>query len=31
MFNIAVAAMQGRSGDPDDYRSYKLKPPPVAS
>ncbi|MBX3210608.1 MAG: hypothetical protein KF850_01100 [Labilithrix sp.] len=31
MFNIAVAAMQGRTGDPNAYRDHVLSPPPVAS
>ena len=31
MFNIALAAMEGKSGDPNDYRDHILKPPPVAS
>jgi hypothetical protein len=31
MFNIAVACMNGRGGDPADYRDYALKPPPVCS
>jgi len=30
MFNIAVAAMQGKSGDPNDYRDHVLPPPPAA-
>lgn len=30
MFNIARAAMDGRSGDPNDYRDYVIPPPPVA-
>ncbi len=30
MFNIAIAAMDGKSGDPDAYRDYELPPPPVA-
>ena len=31
MYNVAIAAMDGRSGDPGDYRDYLLKPPPVAA
>jgi hypothetical protein len=31
MFNIAMAAMEGKSGDPGAYRDYLLSPPPVAS
>jgi len=30
MYNIAVAAMEGRSGNPAQYRDYRLPPPPVA-
>jgi hypothetical protein len=30
MFNIAMAAMDGRDGDPNAYRDYILSPPPVA-
>ncbi|HWM88229.1 MAG TPA: hypothetical protein VNO33_20385 [Kofleriaceae bacterium] len=30
MFNIAVAAMEGRSGDPGQYRDHVIPPPPVA-
>lgn len=30
MFNIAIAAMEGRRGDPNDYRDHLLAPPPVA-
>ena len=30
MFNIAVAAMEGKDGDPAAYRDYVLSPPPVA-
>ncbi|MEM9693816.1 MAG: hypothetical protein AAGA56_14810 [Myxococcota bacterium] len=29
MYNIAQAAMRGRSGDPNDYRDYLLPPPPI--
>jgi hypothetical protein len=29
MFNIAIAAMEGREGDPNDYRDHVMKPPPV--
>lgn len=31
MFNIARAAMDGKTGDPDEYRSYLLPPPPAAA
>jgi hypothetical protein len=31
MFNIARAAMDGRSGDPADYYDYLIAPPPAAS
>jgi hypothetical protein len=30
MFNIAIAAMRGQSGDPGAYRDYILTPPPAA-
>jgi len=30
MYNVAMAAMQGHAGDPNDFRDYVLKPPPVA-
>jgi len=30
MFNIAMAAMDGRDGDPGAWRDYRLPPPPVA-
>jgi hypothetical protein len=30
MYNIAIAAMDGKSGDPGAYRDYELPPPPVA-
>jgi hypothetical protein len=30
MYNVAIAAMDGRSGDPGQYRDYVLPPPPVA-
>lgn len=30
MFNIAIAAMEGKSGDPNDYRDHVLPKPPVA-
>jgi hypothetical protein len=29
MFNIAAAAMEGRSGNPGEYRDYRISPPPV--
>jgi hypothetical protein len=31
MYNVAVAAMDGRRGDPNDYRDYRLPPPPAAT
>jgi hypothetical protein len=31
MFNIAIAAMEGRAGDPGAYRDHVLAPPPVAA
>lgn len=31
MYNIAVAAMRGLSGDPNDHRDLVFAPPPVAS
>jgi hypothetical protein len=31
MFNIALAGMHGRTGNPNDYRDYSLSPPPVAA
>jgi len=31
MYNIAMAAMGGKSGDPNDYRDWILPPPPVAA
>jgi hypothetical protein len=30
MYNIAVAAMEGRAGNPAQYRDYRLPPPPAA-
>lgn len=30
MYNIAIAAMEGQSGDPSAFRDYVLPPPPVA-
>lgn len=30
MFNIAAAAMDGKAGNPADYRDYEIRPPPVA-
>jgi len=30
MYNIAIAAMDGRMGDPGQYRDYVLPPPPAA-
>jgi hypothetical protein len=31
MFNIAIAAMDGKSGNPHEYRDYKVARPPVVS
>ncbi len=31
MFNIAIAAMDGKSGNPNDYRDHVLAPPPAAT
>jgi hypothetical protein len=31
MYNVAIAAMAGRSGNPADFFDYLLKPPPVAA
>ena len=31
MYNIAIAAMDGCTGDPGAYRDYLLPPPPVAA
>lgn len=31
MYNIAIAAMEGRSGNPNDYRNHALAPPPIAT
>jgi len=30
MYNIAMAAMAGEAGNPNDFRNYRLPPPPVA-
>jgi len=30
MFNIAIAAMEGKEGNPADYRDHVLPPPPAA-
>jgi hypothetical protein len=30
MYNVAIAALEGKSGDPGEYRDYRLKPPPCA-
>lgn len=30
MFNVAVAAMEGRDGDPNEYRDHVLSTPPIA-
>jgi hypothetical protein len=29
MYNIALAAMAGKAGDPHAYRNYRLQPPPL--
>ena len=29
MFNVAIAAMDGKAGNPNDYRDYRLAPPPA--
>jgi hypothetical protein len=31
MYNVAAAAMDGKSGDPNEYRDYLLRPPPIAA
>jgi hypothetical protein len=31
MFNIAIAAMDGKNGDPGAFRNHVLPPPPVAA
>jgi len=31
MYNIAVAAMDGKAGDPNQFRDYALPPPPAAA
>lgn len=31
MFNVARAAMDGKSGDPSEYFDYIVKPPPIAT
>ncbi|HSN96778.1 MAG TPA: hypothetical protein VLS89_00725 [Candidatus Nanopelagicales bacterium] len=30
MYNIAIAALEGKSGNPYDHRDHRLKPPPCA-
>ncbi len=30
MYNIALAAMSGKTGDPSDYRDFDVTPPPIA-
>ena len=30
MYNVAVAAMEGRTGNPAEYLDYRLSPPPAA-
>jgi hypothetical protein len=31
MFNVARAAMDGRTGDPSAYYDYIVPPPPIAA
>jgi hypothetical protein len=31
MYNVAMAAMEGKGGDPAQYFAHKLKPPPAAT
>lgn len=31
MYNIAIAALEGKTGNPGDYRDYRMKPPPCAA
>jgi hypothetical protein len=31
MYNIAMAAMEGKTGNPNDYRDHVLPPPPAAT
>jgi hypothetical protein len=31
MYNVAIAAMAGRSGNPADFFDYQLAPPPIAA
>jgi hypothetical protein len=31
MFNIAIAAMEGRTGDPGAFRDHALPPPPISA
>jgi hypothetical protein len=31
MYNIAIAAIEGAHGNPNDYRDYVLEPPPAAA
>src|SRR5207302_2006601 len=30
MYNVAIAAMEGKEGDPSTYRDHVLPPPPVS-
>jgi hypothetical protein len=30
LYNVAVAAMDGKAGDPSSYYDYRIPPPPVA-
>jgi hypothetical protein len=31
MYNVAIAALEGKTGDPGAYRDYRMKPPPCAA
>lgn len=31
MYNVAIAALEGKSGNPGDYLDHRLKPPPCAA
>jgi hypothetical protein len=31
MYNVAIAALEGKSGDPGEHRDHRLKPPPCAA
>jgi hypothetical protein len=30
MYNVAIAAMEGAAGNPNDYRDHVFAPPPAA-